>query len=695
LIDQEGLSSAESSRHTRSVSTTSAPSRLPSSPLPRPTNRARRGGGLALGALGVLASGAALGLYATSGNGLREATASNGATNAVLGASLGILGGILLHARPRNALGWIIASTGLANAVSALGDAYAQHAFASETPYPFGVFAAWVSSWTWAVGFVPAFTVLLARYPTGSPTSKGWRLVDRIGWCATGLAGVGLALSRDAFDDVAPARFAPFGATANQIGGGLFAIGLIGGLAAGFCAAAGTLVRLHRAARPVREQLAWLVVSIVPVTLSSFVAPNLVTLCLIPLVPFGIGLGILRYRLLDIEVVLRRALIYGILTAAVVGIYIGVVDALTALVPHGPFPRLLAAAAIVVGLRPGYDVLRSAVDRYVYGDRRDPVGAVSRLGRELATADDTEGPLTRATRAIAEALRVPYVGLETDDGELVEYGSPSTPLHVIELRYGGASVGRLRAAQRTAAEELRSDDLALLELLSIPLGITVHATKLATEVADSRQRLIDATERERSRLRHDLHDGLGASLTGVGLGLEAAQLAAADQPALLPLLERLRKEVADSLTDVRRLVDGLRPSALDAAGLVEALREHAATVTTRNGGALVIEVDAAPDLPTLPKDVEVAAYRIALEALTNVVRHSAARTCVLSVKCDSGELTLQIVDDGTGVAPATAPGVGLDSMRSRAAELRGSVEVRPRSTGGTLVRARLPIGSRT
>ncbi|HET9188510.1 MAG TPA: sensor histidine kinase, partial [Acidothermaceae bacterium] len=236
---------------------------------------------------------------------------------------------------------------------------------------------------------------------------------------------------------------------------------------------------------------------------------------------------------------------------------------------------------------------------------------------------------------------------------------------------------------------------ALLELLSIPLGITVHATKLATEVADSRQRLIDATERERSRLRHDLHDGLGASLTGVGLGLEAAQLAAADQPALLPLLERLRKEVADSLTDVRRLVDGLRPSALDAAGLVEALREHAATVTTRNGGALVIEVDAAPDLPTLPKDVEVAAYRIALEALTNVVRHSAARTCVLSVKCDSGELTLQIVDDGTGVAPATAPGVGLDSMRSRAAELRGSVEVRPRSTGGTLVRARLPIGSRT
>lgn len=643
----------------------------------------------------MLASGAALGLYATSANGLHEATASNGATNLVLGASLGILGGILLHARPRNSLGWIIAGTGLANAVSALGDAYAQHAFVPATPAPLGVFAAWVSSWTWAVGFVPAFTVLLARYPTGSATSRSWRLVDRVGWVATALAGLGLALARDAFDDVAPARFAPFGSTANHVGGGLFAVGLLSGLAVGFCAAVGTLVRLHRSATPVREQLAWLVVSIVPVTISSFVAPSVATLCLIPLVPIGIGIGILRYRLLDIQVVLRRTLVYGILTVAVVGIYVGVVDALTALVPHGPFPRLLAAAAIVVGLRPGYDVLRSTVDRYVYGDRRDPVRAVSLLGRELATADDAEGPLTRATRAIAAALRVPYVGLETDDGELVECGSPSTPVRVIELQYSGQSVGRLRVAQRTAVEELRGDDLALLELLSVPLGITVHATKLATEVAASRQRLIDATERERSRLRHDLHDGLGASLTGVGLGLEAAQLAADDPTALRPLLDRLRAEVSDSLTDVRRLVDGLRPPALDAAGLVEALRQHAATVTSRNGGELLIEVAAAPNLPELAKELEVAAYRIALEALTNVVRHSNARTCVLTVECDGDDLRLQIADDGKGVQPTSGSGVGLDSMRSRAAELHGSVEIRPRSTGGTIVCARLPIESRT
>jgi signal transduction histidine kinase len=662
--------------------------------MPSLDGRLLQAGGTLLGATSVAAAAAAMGLYATSHSGTSEMVDGNGATNLVLGASLGVLGIILLRARPRNPLGWIVAGTGMANALTALGDAYAQHAFASPTPWHLGVFAAWLSSWAWVVGFVPAFTVLLARYPTGVPPSRIWRVVDRVGWSVTAAAAVGLALAREAFDDVAPARYAPFGETANQVAGVIFPLSLATGLAVGLVASIGTLVRLYRAASPVREQLTWLVVCIVPVTVSSVVAPSVVTLCLIPLVPLGIGLGILRYRLLDIQLVLRRTLLYGVLTATVVGIYIGVVAALTALVPHGPFPRLLAAAAIVVGIRPGYDVLRSAVDRYVYGDRHDPVRAVSRLGRELTRADRAEGPLPKAARAIAEALRVPYVRLATNDGDVIEHGTPSLPLHAVELHYGGAPVGTLSVARRTPQEPLRADDVALLELLAGPIGITVHATRLAAEVTVSRERLLEATEQERSRLRHDLHDGLGASLTGVGLGLEAAQLAAENPEALRPLLARLRAEVAESLTDVRRLVDGLRPPALDAAGLVDALRDHAATINARNAGALVVDVEAPLSVLALPKELEVAAYRITLEALTNVVRHADARHCAVRLRWSPEELQIEICDDGRGISVPSHPGVGLDSMRSRAAQLGGSVDVRRVPAGGTAVVARLPIGAR-
>jgi signal transduction histidine kinase len=689
----EALASGARELHTLTVLTTHAPTADLATPLEATRLQVGRAIGVALGIISVVSCLVSIALYVTaSDGGAHELIAGNGATNLVLGASLGLLGAVLLHARPRNPLGWIVVGTGLANALSPLGDSYALHAFAPARPLPLGVFAAWVSSWVWVVGFVPAFTVLLARYPTGQPASRGWRLVDRLGWIATAAAGLGMALVRDAFDDVAPARYAPFGTGANDVGTVFVAVGLGGGLALGTVAAAGTLVRLYHATTPVREQLAWLVACITPVTVSAMLAPSAVTLALIPLVPLGLGLGILRYRILDIQVVLRRTLLYGLLTAIVLGVYAGVVAALTALVPRGPFPQLLAAAVIVVGLRPGYDLLRTGVERYVYGDRRDPVRAVGRLGRELASASDAEGPLPRAIHAVADALRVPYVMLTTSSGHIVEYGTPAGAAHHVDLHYAGRVVGQLAIPRRTPREPLNADDLALLDLLAGPLGITVHAAQLADDVAVARERLLDATEQERSRLRHDLHDGLGPSLTGIGLGLEAAELAAMHDPeALVPLLQRLRAEVTESLLDVRRLVDGLRPAALDAASLTDALRDHAAAVTARDNRGLVVDVAASASLPELPRQTEVVAYRIALEALTNVVRHANAQHCVVRVDSADAELRIEIADDGSGIAAVPRAGVGIDSMRARAAELGGTVEVRSQPGVGTTVCARLPL----
>jgi signal transduction histidine kinase len=149
--------------------------------------------------------------------------------------------------------------------------------------------------------------------------------------------------------------------------------------------------------------------------------------------------------------------------------------------------------------------------------------------------------------------------------------------------------------------------------------------------------------------------------------------------------------VQQSLTDVRRLVEDLRPPDLDQLGLVGALRHQAGKVTERDSG-LAVEV-AGEGLPDLPAAVEVAAYRIATEALTNVGRHADARTCriVLSMH-DPGRLCVEIEDDGVGLGGGRPDGVGLTAMRERATELGGSLQVRRRERGGTLVSARLPVG---
>jgi signal transduction histidine kinase len=145
------------------------------------------------------------------------------------------------------------------------------------------------------------------------------------------------------------------------------------------------------------------------------------------------------------------------------------------------------------------------------------------------------------------------------------------------------------------------------------------------------------------------------------------------------------------LLDVRRLVDGLRPAALVAASLTAALRDHAAAVTARDNRGLVVDVAASASLPELPRQTEVVAYRIALEALTNVVRHANAQHCVVRVDSADAELRIEIADDGSGIAAVPRAGVGIDSMRARAAELGGTVEVRSQPGVGTTVCARLPL----
>jgi signal transduction histidine kinase len=260
----------------------------------------------------------------------------------------------------------------------------------------------------------------------------------------------------------------------------------------------------------------------------------------------------------------------------------------------------------------------------------------------------------------------------------------------VPLTSSGAQVGDLVVAPRRPTESFNDADRRLLAGLAHHAGAAVHAAGLARQLQQSRERLVTAREEERRRIRRDLHDGLGPALAGVAMQLDAARrLMRRDADAAGQLLQRLREQTQAAIADIRRLVYELRPPALDDLGLIGALSQHAASCSTADG--LQIGIDAGPGLPALPAAVEVAAYRIATEAVTNVARHAGARTATVTLTASGGMLKVEMADDGHGISPVHRAGVGLTSMRERAEELGGHCALLPRPGGGTVVSARLPL----
>jgi signal transduction histidine kinase len=230
-------------------------------------------------------------------------------------------------------------------------------------------------------------------------------------------------------------------------------------------------------------------------------------------------------------------------------------------------------------------------------------------------------------------------------------------------------VGALVLAPRSA---LRDADGPLLDDLARQAAAAVHAARLTDELQRSRQRLVAGREEERRRLRRDLHDGLGPQLAAQTLKAGSARALYALRPEEADaLLADLEADAAHALADLRRVVEDLRPPALDELGLVGALR---AAVARFGAGPPSIDV-VATELPALPAAVEVAAFRITEEAVTNAVRHSGAQHCTVRLFPGDGVLTVEVCDDGVGIVPGQTEGVGLGSMRERAAELGGRCEV--------------------
>jgi two-component system, NarL family, sensor kinase len=424
-------------------------------------------------------------------------------------------------------------------------------------------------------------------------------------------------------------------------------------------------------------------------------------------VPLAVTATILRHRALNIEVVISRSLVYGALSAGVVGLYITVVSALSLVFPSfdSLWMQAAAVAAVAVMVQPLRVRLQASINKRLYGDRDDPYRMVSTLASRLENTHTPGAVLPAIVDTVASALRLPYVAIEIQTRGRSEIaastGTPSGELHRMPLTFQGERVGYLMIAPRGSRQVLKRRDRIALAEVARQAGSAVYTARLTRDLRRSRDRLVRAREKERRRILHELHDGVGPTLAAVALGIDASKRSVGGDTATGVLLGRLRDELQAAIVEIRRLAHGLRPPVLDRIGLIPAIREYAGALASRSarsddpdgddvGVTIVLEVPTV--LPKLPASVDVAAYRIICEALTNVTRHAKARSCAVRMWVDD-DLHIEVVDDGVGIGVSSLNdgGVGVSSMRERAAELGGDCLVETDREGGTRVFATLPL----
>ena len=419
-----------------------------------------------------------------------------------------------------------------------------------------------------------------------------------------------------------------------------------------------------------------------------------------------LGIAILHHRLFDIDLVLRRTLVWLFMTAAVTGMYIAVVVVIGGLIgSRGSLVLSLIATGIVaVAFQPLRDHVQRGASRLLFGERDDPYAVLARLGRHVEDSLNTADLLPAIVRTTAEMLRLPYAALFLDRGEgpvlVASSGIAGASTFRLPLVYQGETVGALDVAPRTPGEVFGRADRRLLEDLARQVGVAARAVSLAADLQQSRERIVTSREEERRRLRRDLHDGLGSQLAALIMQAGTARmLLRSDPEAADRELADMREELRAAVANIRTLVLGLRPPALDELGLAGAIRARLARLGAEageeDGAALLVCFDANDPLPPMSAAVEVAAYRIVEEAVTNVVKHARASCLTVELRNDGRSLLLKVEDDGAGMLPSPEPaGMGLQSMRERATELGGTCAVTTGVDGrGTVIRVALPMTS--
>lgn len=658
--------------------------------------------GVVLGAAAIFQAGNPVGLL------------SHQLTIPVSGVVFSLLGGLVLARHPRHVIAWLLAGIGLISGLEMLNIGFLtlRSLSAPGELIPAPAVSHWLAQWIWMPRAMVSITLLLLFFPDGRLPSRRWRPIAWASASAIALATLTEAFRAKSWPGLGGIVWNPFGIQSGLLERAV----ILSAVLLTFCfvaSLASVLVRFRGAAGVVRLQLKWMVYT-VGLVVVLLVLTGLLTLLPVDerlvaeltysavnltaaFIATAVGIAVLRYRLFDIDLIINRTLVYIPLTILVIGSYVVIVGSLGALFQarSSLLISLAATGVIAVLFQPMRDRLQRTVNRKLYGDRDEPYRVLSQLGQRLGGASKPGEILQAIVDTVARTLKLPYVAVSMSGEIEVEQSSgsarPEGEMIELPLRYRNRLVGHLRCGQRSPDEPFSEAEANLLQDIANQVAVAVYALQLSADLQRSRERIVSAREEERRRLRRDLHDGLGPQLASLGLKIDAARNQIEHDPLqATEILGDLRWEVKDAIADIRRLVYDLRPPVLDELGLTGALRASAVAQLSPAGSEVTVE---GPErIPHLPAAVEVAAYRIGQEAVTNVARHARAKHCTVRLQIES-DLQMEIRDDGEGLPELIKAGVGLTSMEERASELGGRFVIEGIQTGGTRVFVQFPLGT--
>jgi signal transduction histidine kinase len=652
----------------------------------------------------LLALSVALDLAAPAHGPGVELGEGNGSTYAVAGLAFALCALIVARHDPEQRFGWALAPIALVWALDGLSQSYVRVAITADGTDPGSNLALWFLNRFGAV--LPlGIAALLLIFPTGR-FLRGW--LGRVGIAALAGMVVGILIVILAPTTSIPhVADLPAGVDFNYLTLSPLAaadvLRPVSGVLtiAGFLTAMVTAVLRYRWSTGAdRDRMRWLVWAILVMALTLVVvsvadigaAVDAVVVAIAVLPVAAMTVGVVRPTVVPVEDLLVRTLVLGAVALSLLGVDLLVVALLSSALGGLDQRQLVTVVLLVTAL--AYGPLRQRLFRlvqgWVLGSRGNRYDVMAGLAANLESIEDGPAQLAAVAAAVADAFGVRYVAVEVDrpGGERLTatYGERPDATRTLPITYREAEVGRLVLPARGMRSRLSSRDEKLLGDLVRQAATAARTSRLADELQASRERLVSTREEERRRIRRDLHDGLGPAMAGVVYQLEAAKLLVSSDPSgATAQIDSIREHVQEVVADVRRLVHELRPPALDDRGLVGAVRQLA------EHQPLPVEV-LADELGALSAAVEVAAYRIVAESLTNVVRHASAQSGRVLLERTGTELVVEISDDGVGIGEDVQAGVGLLSVRERAAELGGRTDVSCPPSGGTVVRAVLPLG---
>ncbi len=636
----------------------------------------------------------------------------NSFVSVVFAVTFPFTGALVASRRPGNAVGWLMIGAPLFASLNSVAQDYAEHALVnSPGSLPGGAFASWIGAWAW-VPLVASVPLLLQLLPDGRPLTRRWRWLLHAslaeftfmlaGFMATWpIRGPRLVGDWDVGQAPALTRIAALSSP-------ILAAVVLGSIAS-------VVVRFIRSRGEERQQLKWITFGVLIVGLNLIVSVNVQTPSILDAaaqLPLAVALpvAILRYRLYDIDLVINKTLVYGVMAGFISAVYVAIVVGVGRLVGSGRDLGLsiLATALVAVAFQPVRERVQRVANRVVYGRRASPYEVLSEFSGGMARAVATEELLPRMARVAAEAVGAAGADVWLRVGpDLIREASWPGPAGsaritaevvgemeadvaltgadlAVPVRHQGELLGVI-GARRSAGEQLSPGEAKLLRDLASQAGLVLRNVRLIEELRTSRQRLVSAQDQERRRLERDLHDGAQQRLVAVSLALRMARATVRPDvdPAVGSRLDQASEQLALALAELREFARGVHPAILTERGLVAGLRslaERSTVATTVQSG-----LDR-----RLPAPVEAAAYFVASEALANVAKYANATSVTVRLDAPDGVLTLDVADDGIGGADPSR-GSGLRGLGDRVAAVDGTLDVDSPAGNGTRLTARIPI----